>query len=96
MLQNMPHPHVNPTAGEKISFRKTYTPPVVGKTAESSAQTSAPQKVSPPAASQTSSTPPAFGTSRVISEGCMKMDAPRMIPTTIAVEWARVMDWRRF
>src|ERR1051326_8983305 len=76
MLQNMPQPHKNPIAGEKISFRNTYTPPVDGKTAESSAQTRAPQSVRTPAASHTTRTPVVLGTSRVISEGWMKMEAP--------------------
>src|SRR4051794_31433107 len=85
MLQNIAQPHRNPAAGENISRRKTYTPPVRGIADDSSAQIDAPNHVSAPAAIQTSSMPPKLGTARLTSDGCTKIDEPTMIPTTIAV-----------
>src|SRR6516164_11007689 len=58
---------------------------------DSSAQTSAPNNVTMPPTAQTDNTPTALGTCRLISEGCTKMDAPMIIPTTIAVAWTRPM-----
>src|SRR5215469_4196955 len=84
-LQNIAHPHRNPTGVATVSLRKTYTPPVCGKTDDSSAQTSEPSSVSTPATPQTESTPAKVGTCRLISEGCTKMDAPMMMPTTMAL-----------
>src|SRR5688572_23453457 len=89
MLQNIAQPHRNPTGGPKTSRRNTYTPPVRGNAEESSAQIKAPTRVSTPASAQTSAMPPASGTSRVISDGCTKIEAPMMIPTTIAVASGR-------
>jgi hypothetical protein len=48
--------------------------------------------VSTPETSQAKITPLRFGTSRVTSEGCTKMDAPTMIPTTIEVAAASPME----
>src|ERR1041385_3292937 len=90
-LQNMAHPQRNPQAGDSVSFRKTYTPPVRGYADESSAQTSEPNSVSTPAAIQTRSAPGTLGTSRLISAGCTKTEAPMMIPTTIAVACSKPM-----
>src|ERR1051325_12144578 len=84
-LQNIAHPQRNPHAGERVSFRKTYTPPVCGNADESSAQTSDPNKVRTPAANHTERTPGILGTCRLISEGCTKIEAPMMMPTTMAV-----------
>src|SRR5437867_9935730 len=69
MLQNIAQPQRNPTAGENISRRNTYTPPVWGKADESSAQMLAPNQVSAPAATHTSSMPVSMGTARLTSEG---------------------------
>src|SRR5438034_5847098 len=85
MLQNIAQPHRNPAAGENISRRKTYTPPVCGNADESSAQMLAPNQVSAPAAAHTSSMPPKLGTARLTSDGWTKIDAPMIVPTTIAV-----------
>src|ERR1039457_2518669 len=90
-LQNMAQPQRNPQAGERVSLRKTYTPPVRGKADDNSAQTSEPNKVKTPATTHTESTPGILGTCRLISEGWTKIEAPMMIPTTIAVAWRRPM-----
>src|SRR5437870_5584718 len=45
-----------------------------------------------PQRSQTSSIPPALGTRRLISDGCTKIDAPMMMPTTMAVARNSPMD----
>src|SRR5882762_3781155 len=92
MLQNIAQPQRNPTAGEYVSLRKTYTPPVRGKADANSAQQSAPKRVSSPAAIQTANTPGTDGTSRAISEGWTKIDAPMMMPTTIAVACPRPIE----
>src|SRR5262245_66307655 len=91
MLQNIAQPHKNPHAGENISRRNTYTPPVSGYADESSAQMLAPNHVSAPAAIQTSSMPPKLGTARVTSDGCTKIEAPTIVPTTIAVAYVQPM-----
>ena len=92
MLQNIAHPHKNPTTGEYVSFRNTYTPPVRGKAEASSAHTNAPKKVNVPASNQIKATPPKDGTSLVISVGCTKIAAPIMVPTTMAVVCVRLID----
>src|SRR5438067_1444554 len=93
-LQNIAQPHRNPHAGESVSLRNTYTPPVRGYTPESSAQTSDPNSVSTPDAIQTESTPVLLGTLRLISEGCTKMDAPMMIPATMQLACTRPIGRR--
>ncbi len=85
IVQNIAQPHKNPTAGEKLSFRKTYTPPACGYADASSAAISAPKSVRTPDASQTAKTPPTVGTAPVMTDGCTKIDAPMMMPTTSAV-----------
>src|SRR4051794_34668554 len=85
MLQNIAQPHRNATAGENISRRNTYTPPVRGIADDSSAQMLAPNHVNAPAATHTSSMPPNDGTARLTSDGCTKIDEPTIVPTTIAV-----------
>src|SRR5204863_4643642 len=85
MLQNIAQPQRKPTAGDHASLRNTYTPPVWGKAEDNSAQMSAPQSVSAPAATHTSKMPETDGIWRVISEGCTKIEAAMMVPTTIAV-----------
>src|SRR5580765_3762388 len=85
MLQNIAQPQRNPAAGENISHRNTYTPPVRGYAEASSAQILAPNHVSAPATIHTSSIPPKVGTARLTSDGCTKIDEPTMVPTTIAV-----------
>src|SRR5436189_4965701 len=74
MLQNIAQPHRNPAAGENISRRKTYTPPVRGYADVSSAQMLAPNHVSAPAATHTSSMPANVGTARLTSDGCTKIE----------------------
>ena len=85
MLQNIAQPQRKPTAGENISRRKTYTPPVRGNADVSSAQMLAPNQVSAPATTHTSSMPLKLGTARLTSDGWTKIDEPTMVPTTIAV-----------
>src|SRR5258706_10601933 len=85
MLQNIAQPQRKPAAGENISRRKTYTPPVRGMADDSSAQMEAPNQVSAPAAIQTSSMPLKLGTARLTSDGWTKIDEPTIVPTTIAV-----------
>src|SRR5450432_352026 len=93
-LQNIAQPHRKPQPGDSVSFRNTYTPPVRGKVDESSAQTRDPNSVRIPATIHTASTPGTLGTWRLISEGCTKMEAPMMIPTTMAVACKRPMGRR--
>ena len=52
----------------------------------------APNHVSAPAATQTSSMPAKVGTARLTSDGCTKIDEPTMVPTTIAVACVRPID----
>ncbi len=85
MLQNIAQPHRKPSAGEYCSRRNTYTPPLWGYAEASSAQISAPTRVSRPASVHTSTTPATERISPVITDGCTKMDAPTIVPTTIAV-----------
>src|SRR5688572_15307559 len=85
MLQNIAQPQRNPTAGEKASRRNAYTPPALGNADDSSAQSRAPHNVSAPATSQTAKIPGIDGTCAAISEGCTKIEAPMMMPTTNAV-----------
>src|SRR5262245_49031154 len=92
MLQNIAQPHRKPTAGENISRRNTYTPPVRGIADDSSAQMLAPNQVSAPAASQTNSMPANVGTALLTSEGWTKIDAPTIVPTTIAVASVRPIE----
>src|SRR6185312_16209901 len=47
----------------------------------------APNQVSAPATTQTSSIPPNDGTARLTSEGWTKIDEPTIVPTTIAGAW---------
>ncbi len=89
MVQNIAQPQRKPTAGENISRRNTYTPPVRGYADESSAQMLAPNHVSAPATTQTSSMPPNDGTERLTSDGCTKIDAPTIVPTTMAIACGR-------
>src|SRR5688572_19335873 len=85
MTQNIAQPQRYATAGEYDSRRNTYTPPVFGKADDNSAHTSAPMRVRKPATAHTSSTPPVVGTAPDTSDGCTKIDAPMIVPTTIAV-----------
>src|SRR6476469_6500146 len=84
MLQNIAQPHRNPAAGEIISRKYTYTPPDRGYADASSAQMLAPNHVSPPATIQTASMIANPGADRLTSEGWTKIDAPTIVPTTIA------------
>src|SRR5262249_14150928 len=52
----------------------------------------APNQVSAPAAIHTSSIPAKFGTARLTSDGCTKIDEPTMVPTTIAVACTMPID----
>ena len=52
----------------------------------------APNQVSAPAAIHTSSMPPKPGTARLTSDGCAKIDAPMIVPTTIAVACGSPID----
>src|SRR5258708_25590485 len=92
MLQNIAQPQRNPAAGENISRRKTYTPPVRGWADVSAAQRLAPNHVSAPAATHTSSMPAKLGTARLTSDGWTKIDEPTIVPTTIAVACVSPID----
>src|SRR4029450_3718683 len=92
MLQNIAQPQRKPTAGENMSRRKTYTPPVFGYADVSSAQMLAPNHVSAPATTHTSSMPPKLGTARLTSDGWTKIDAPTIVPTTMAVACVSPID----
>src|SRR5436305_1189481 len=89
IVQNIAQPHRKATDGESDSDRKTYTPPAFGNADDSSAAISAPKRVSSPATIHTVYTAPSDGTDAVIADGCTKIDAPMMIPTTSAVAWMR-------
>jgi hypothetical protein len=52
---------------------------------------SAPKRVSTPASSQTSNIPEMLGTRLVISDGWTKIEAPMMMPATMAVALKRPM-----
>jgi hypothetical protein len=65
---------------------------VRGSADASSAQMLAPNHVSAPAASHTSSMPAKLGTARLTSDGWTKIEAPTMVPTTIATAWTRPID----
>src|SRR5919204_11750 len=92
MLQNIAQPQRKPAVGENISRRNTYTPPVRGYADVSSAQMLAPNQVSAPAAIHTSSMPAKLGTARLTSDGWTKMDAPTIVPTTIAIASVRPIE----
>src|SRR3954470_2877931 len=85
MVQNIAQPHRKAIPGENASDRKTYTPPARGYADASSAAMSAPKSVSTPATIHTAYTAPSDGTEAVIADGCTKIDAPTMIPTTRAM-----------
>src|SRR6266550_1956312 len=95
MLQNIAQPHRKPSEGEYASRRNTYTPPLSGYTEASSAQIRAPASVSAPAKAHTRTTPATERISPVITEGCTKIDAPMIVPTTIAVARTGPMERRR-
>ncbi len=92
MLQNIAHAHRKPAAGEYASRKNAYTPPESGTAAASSAVMSAPARVRAPATIHTASTPETEGTAPVTSEACTKIDAPMIVPTTIAVARPRPSD----
>src|SRR5262245_51820857 len=52
----------------------------------------APNQVSAPATTHTSSIPAKLGTARLTSDGWTKIDAPTIVPTTIAVACVRPID----
>src|SRR5215212_7179013 len=52
----------------------------------------APNHVSAPATTHTSSMPAKLGTARLTSDGCTKIDAPTIVPTTIAVACVSPID----
>src|SRR5438094_395521 len=85
IVQNIAHPQRKPIAGEKARVRYTYTPPVDGSADASSAAMSDPPNVRSPASSQTTMMPTTDGTAPVTVDGCTKIDAPMIVPTTIAV-----------
>src|SRR5438270_9525929 len=95
IVQNIAQPQRNPIAGENARLRYTYTPPVAGHPAAHSAAMSDPPNVSSPAASQTPMIPTTDGTAPVTDDGCTKIDAPMIVPTTIAVACTGPIDGRR-
>src|SRR5262245_27141714 len=56
----------------------------------------APNHVSAPATTHTSSMPAKLGTARLTSDGWTKIEAPTIVPTTIAVAWVRPIDRASF
>src|SRR5579872_6659599 len=95
MVQNIAQPQRNPTPGPNASLRNTYTPPAFGYADANSAAISAPNKVRSPDTSQTTYTVLTDDTAPVITDGCTKIEAPMMIPTTSAVAWRSVMGRAR-
>src|SRR5829696_68496 len=85
IVQNIAQPQRNATAGENASRKNTYTPPACGYADASSAAIKAPNNVRIPEVIHTAYTAPRDGTVPVITEGCTKIDAPMMMPTTSAV-----------
>src|SRR5260370_3893837 len=69
-------------------------PRVVGKAAASEADTNAPASDMIPAAVHRAKTAGMLETWRLTSEGWTKIDAPMMIPTTIAVACTRPIERR--
>src|SRR6266568_5334038 len=56
---------------------------------------SAPASVRTPATIHTANTPPTDGTAPLTTDGCTKIDAPMIVPTTIDVARMRPRDrWR--
>jgi hypothetical protein len=55
----------------------------------------APNHVSAPATTHTSSMPPKLGTTRLTSDGWTKIDAPTIVPTTMAVACVSPIDRAR-
>src|SRR5438094_346640 len=92
IVQNIAQPQRKATAGENASRRKTYTPPDLGYADANSAAMSAPNSVRTPDTIHTRYTAPSVGTVPVITEGCTKIDAPMMMPTTSAVAWSSVIE----
>ena len=92
MLQNIAQPQRNPASGENAA-QEDIDAAGFRKADASSAQTSAPKSVRTPAHDQTSKTP-AGRRVRAISDGCTKIDAPMIVPATIAVAFTRVSEGR--
>ena len=69
IVQNIAQPHRNPKAGEKALARYTYTPPVDGSAAASSAAINEPPNVMSPASNQTTMMPATDGTAPVTIDG---------------------------
>src|SRR5690242_21107490 len=89
IVQNIAHPQRKATPGENASRRNTYTPPALGKADASSAAISAPSSVRTPETIHTAYTALNDGTVPVITDGCTKIEAPMMMPTTSAVASTR-------
>src|SRR6202035_2271649 len=66
--------------------------PVDGNAHASSAQMLAPNQVRAPAATHTRRMPAKLGTDRLTSDGWTKIEAPTMVPTTMAVACTRPID----
>src|SRR5512140_341235 len=94
MLQNIAQAQRKPAAGDSVSLRNTYTPPVLGYADASSAQMSAPTTVRRPATIHASRSPGIDGNAPLISDGWTKIEAPIIVPTTIAVVWGSLSAWR--
>src|ERR1041385_6001901 len=92
IVQNIAQPQRKPIDGEKLSFRNTYTPPARGYADASSAAIRAPNRVRMPDTIHTANTPPTVGTDPVMTDGCTKIDAPMMMPTTSAVACSGVIE----
>ena len=83
-------PRAHKRSGNVPPFACAGLPPVRGYADANSAQMSAPQSVSAPAAM-----PATEGIWRVISDGWTKIDAPTIVPTTIAVACVSPRERRR-
>src|SRR4051812_32461712 len=92
IVQNIAQPQRNATPGENASRKKTYTPPTCGYAEASSAAINAPNSVRIPDTIHTAYTAVSVGTVPVITDGCTKIDAPMMIPTTSAVACSGVIE----
>src|SRR5262245_9651409 len=92
IVQYIAQPQRKASPGEYDSRRKTYTPPAFGYADASSAAMSAPKSVNNPDTIQTAYTALSDGTVPEMTDGCTKIDAPMMIPTTSAVACSGVIE----
>ena len=87
MLQNIAQPQRKPTAGENVLAQEDVDAAGAGECAEPARRRSArrPGVSSPGRSPDEQDAADRSGTARVISDGCTKIEAPMMMPTTSAV-----------